>query len=88
MCAVVCVRLMSSVPCALPIVLCDDLWRFSTSTRVWRRVDDTTTDGTRPSARSFFVMVSVGLDLWVHGGLTQTGEGEQSPKPVVLVLLR
>jgi hypothetical protein len=33
-------------------------------------------------------MVSVGLDLWVHGGLTETGEGEQSPKPVVLVLLR
>jgi hypothetical protein len=70
-CAVVCVRLMTCVP---PAGFSDELWRFSTSTRVWERADSTAVNGAGPSARSNHVMTSVGLDLWVHGG--STGEGD------------
>ena len=51
----------------------DDLWRFTTSTREWERVDTTTTNETRPSERTGHTMTSVGLDLWVHGGSTSLG---------------
>jgi hypothetical protein len=53
-----------------------ELWRFSTSTSVWERVDSTATNGAGPSARAYHVMTSVGLDLWVHGGSTGSGEGD------------
>jgi hypothetical protein len=51
-----------------------ELWRFSTSTRGWERADSTVANGDGPSGRSGHVMTSVGLDLWVYGGLTDSGE--------------
>jgi hypothetical protein len=51
----------------------DDLWRFTTSTRGWRRVDSSVTNEAHPSARTGHTMTSVGLDLWVHGGGTSLG---------------
>jgi hypothetical protein len=69
-CAVVCVLFMTCVPHAGPS---SELWRFSTSTRGWERVHNGAADGTGPSARNRHVMTSVGLDLWVYGGLTETG---------------
>jgi hypothetical protein len=64
-----------------------ELWRFSTSTRGWERVDGTEANGTGPSARINHVMTSVGLDLWVHGGETRTGEGDTCTTRVTLLLL-
>ncbi len=69
----VCVRLMTCVPHAGRSA---ELWRFSTSTRGWERVDSTAANGARPSGRQDHVMTSVGLDLWLHGGLTDSGEGD------------
>ncbi len=83
-CAVVCVKLMTCVPHAGRSA---DLWRFSTSTRVWERVDSTAANGAGPSARHGHVMTSVGLDLWVHGGRTETGEGDSCETHVALLLL-
>jgi hypothetical protein len=76
-CVVVCVRAGNSA----------ELWRFSTSTRVWERVDITAANGAGPSARSYHVMTSVGLDLWVHGGQTNPGEGDACATHVTLLLL-
>jgi hypothetical protein len=53
-----------------------ELWRFSTSTRRWERADSIAANGARPSTRHSHVMTSVGLDLWVHGGSTDSGEGD------------
>ncbi len=64
-----------------------ELWRFSTSTRVWERADSTEDNGAGPSARYCHVMTSVGLDLWVHGGLTDSGEGDACATHVALLLL-
>jgi hypothetical protein len=64
-----------------------ELWRFSTSTHVWERVDSTAGNGAGPSARFFHVMTSVGLDLWVHGGRTDSGEGDACATHVALLLL-
>jgi hypothetical protein len=72
-CVVVCVRLMTGVSHA---GLSDELWRFSTSTLGWERGDSTAANGAGPSARRGHVMSSVGLDLWVHGGDTSSGEGD------------
>jgi len=49
-----------------------EMWRFSTSTRGWERVDNTSANRAGPNARFGHVMTSVGLDLWVHGGYTVT----------------
>ncbi len=68
----VCVRLMTCVSHAGS----SELWRFSTSTRGWERADSTAANGAGPSARFGHVMTSVGLDLWLHGGDTETGEGD------------
>ena len=73
MCGVVCVRLMTGVPGAGSSA---EVWRFTTSTRLWERVDSTAANGAGPSARYGHVMTSVGLDLWVHGGSTDSGEGD------------
>jgi hypothetical protein len=70
---VVCVRVMTGVPYA---GFSSELWRFSTSTREWERVDHTADNGASPSGRENHVMTSVGLDLWVHGGRTDSGEGD------------
>jgi len=64
-----------------------DLWRFTTSTRVWDRSNSTAANGAGPSARWGHVMTSVGLDLWLHGGSTDSGEGDSRATHVVLVLL-
>jgi hypothetical protein len=64
-CTVVCVRFMTGVRHPGRSA---ELWRFSTSTRGWGRVDSTSTNGTRPSGRDGHVMTSVGMDLWLHGG--------------------
>ena len=64
-----------------------ELWWFSTSTRVWERVDSTAANGAGPSGRTDHVMTSVGLDLWVHGGYTVTGEGDACGTHVTLLLL-
>jgi N-acetylneuraminic acid mutarotase len=64
-----------------------ELWRFSTSTRVWEAVDSTATNGAGPSARRGHVMTSVGLDLWLHGGDTETSEGDVCATHVALLLL-
>ncbi len=81
-----CVRLMTCVPHA---DYSAELWRFSTSTRVWERVDSTAANGAGPSARAYHVMTSVGLDLWVHGGDTDLsdGEGDGCATHVALLLL-
>ncbi len=69
--AVVCVRLMTCVPYVGGVSGGSaELWRFKTSTRGWERVDNTTTNGAGPIGRRSHVMTSVGLDLWLHGGLT------------------
>jgi hypothetical protein len=65
----VCVRI-------IPGVYHADLWRFSTSTRGWERVDNTAANGAVPSGRASHVMTSVGLDLWLHGGTGDTYSGE------------
>ncbi len=84
MCGVVCVRLMTGVPHAGSST---EMWRFSTSTRLWEAVDSTAANGAGPSARFGHVMTSVGLDLWVHGGSTETGEGDACETHVALLLL-
>jgi hypothetical protein len=53
----------------------DELWRLSLKTLEWTRIE-VTADRARPSARYSHVMSSVGLDLWVHGGETSSGEGD------------
>jgi hypothetical protein len=83
-CAVVCVRLMTCVPHAGSSA---ELWRFSTATLGWERVDSTAANGAGPSARYQHVMTSVGLDLWVHGGRTDLGEGDACATHVALQLL-
>ena len=83
MCAVVCVRLMTGVPGA---GYSAEVWRFTTSTRVWERANTTSANGAGPSARSYHVMTSVGLDLWVHGGETSLGEGDECATHVALLL--
>jgi hypothetical protein len=81
-CAVVCVRHMTCVPEA---GLSTELWRFSTPTRDWERA--TVVNGAGPSGRSSHVMTSVGLDLWVHGGTTNSGQGDTSTTHMTLLPL-
>jgi hypothetical protein len=77
-CAVVCVRLMTCVPHAGDMYYFSaELWRFTTSTRGWERVDGTAANGAGPNARYSHVITSIGLDLWVHGGITSSGEGDR-----------
>ena len=68
-CVVVCVSLDV---CVTHAGVSTELWRFSTSTRRWVRVDTPSTNDARPSARADHTMTSVGLDLWVHGGSPYT----------------
>ena len=62
----------------------EELWRFSTSTMNWTRIQTDPgieadylqgSDGTRPTARERHTMVIVGVDLWVFGGWRNVGEG-------------
>ena len=61
----------------LPSYPSSELWRFTTSTRVWELVDTTVND---VGARVGHTMTSVGLDLYIHGGYAtksaSSGEGE------------
>jgi hypothetical protein len=84
-CAVVCVRLMTGVSHAGG--LSAELWRFPTSTRGWERVNNTAANGAGPTARYGHVMTSVGLDVWLHGGDTEAGEGDACVTHVALLLL-
>jgi hypothetical protein len=61
----------------------DDLWRFTTSTRGWGRVDSSAANEAHPSARTGHTMTSVGLDLWVHGGGTSLGLDLASNTPII-----
>jgi hypothetical protein len=83
-CAVVCVRFMTCVPHA---GYSAELWRFCTSTRVWERANSTAANGAGPSARDSHVMTYIGLDLWVHGGSTGSGEGDTCATHMALLLL-
>ncbi len=65
----------------------NELWRFNTPTRGWERVDSTDANGDGPSARNMHVMTSVGLDLWVHGGYGDSGEGDACGTHVALLML-
>jgi hypothetical protein len=53
-----------------------DMWWFDTSTRGWEQVDNKTANGVVPSARYHHVMTSVRLDLWLHGGKTDSGDSD------------
>ncbi len=53
----------------------DELWRLSLATLEWTKIG-VASGGVRPSARARHTMTSVGLDLWVHGGYTNSGEGD------------
>jgi hypothetical protein len=65
----------------------NELWRFSTSTRVWERVDTPATN--RPSGRGGHTMTSVGQDLWVFGGLVrgESGSSDESDTCTTRVVL-
>ena len=80
-CAVVCVSLDVSVSHTGGS---NGLWRFSTSTRGWEQVDTPAT--TR--MLSDHTMTSVGLDLWVHGGIKEknSGDGDTCTTRAVLLL--
>ncbi len=64
----------------------NDLWRLSLATLEWTSIE-VGSGGARPSARTSHVMTSVGLDLWVHGGNTGSGEGDVCATHVALLLL-
>ncbi len=63
--------------CSDPPFVSDEVWRFSTSTRGWERVDKIAVNAARPSRRQLATMTSVGLDLWLLGGIYDDyGEGD------------
>ncbi len=77
------------MPDAVPV---DEVWRFSTSTAGWEGIvvpwlTTSAGEGVVPRGRAGHVMVSVGLDLWFHGGSTSTGEGDVGGIRAVLLLL-
>ncbi len=63
-----------------------ELWRLSLATLEWTSIEETP-GGAAPSARYGHVMTSIGLDLWVHGGDTETGEGDSCATHLALLLL-
>jgi hypothetical protein len=95
-CVVLCIRFMTRVTDA---GLSAELWRFDTSTLGWQKVDNTTVNGADPSgsyytmtsvSSSSYTMASVGLDLWIVGGLTSSGEGDTctTPRAAAVATLR
>jgi hypothetical protein len=62
-----------------------ELWRMLLATLEWTRIE--VPPGARPSARAGHVMTSVGQDLWVHGGETDSGEGDVCATHIALPLL-
>ncbi len=82
-CVVLCIRFTTRVTDA---GLSAELWRFDTSTLGWQKVDNTMVNGAAPSGsyytmtsvssslQSIYTMSSVGLDLWIVGGVA--GEGD------------
>jgi hypothetical protein len=62
-----------------------ELWRFDTHNRGWESV---VANGAAPSARYQHVMTSVGMDLWLHGGVSSyPGEVDTWSSPAALLLL-
>jgi hypothetical protein len=49
----------------------NELWRLCLATLEWTRIE-VPSDSVAPSARYDHVMTSVGLDLWLHGGSTDS----------------
>ncbi len=80
---VACVRI---VTCACRVGRTNDLWRLSLATLDWTSIE-VAPGGSGPSARQRHVMTSVGLDLWLHGGDTETGEGDACATHLALLLL-
>jgi hypothetical protein len=62
----------------------DELWRLSLATLEWTKIE-VPSGGVRPSARARHTMTSVGLDLWVYGGYTNSGEGDSCTTRVVRI---
>ena len=54
--------------------LSNELFRFSTTARQWEQLDGLQVSGSPPSARDLHGMAAVGLDLYVFGGDTESGE--------------
>ena len=75
------------VLCVSDTVLSDDLWRLSLTTLEWTKIE-VAPGGVHPRARAYHAMTSVGLDLWVYGGQTETsGPCETYTTRVTLLLL-
>ncbi len=68
----VCVDCDLRVSCA---GIFDELWRLSLETLEWTRIE-VATGSARPSARREHTMTVVGMDLWVFGGTTSSGEDD------------
>jgi hypothetical protein len=64
----------------------NDLWRLCLTTLEWTSIE-VAPGGAGPSGRFGHVMTSVGLDLWVHGGSTEIGEGDACATHVAVLLL-
>ena len=74
--------------CSDPPFVSDEVWRFSTSTRGWERVDKIAVNEARPGGRAGHTMTSVGLDLWLFGGISNDyGEGDSYSSLATLMLL-
>ena len=66
--------------------LSNDLWRLSLATLEWTSIE-VAPGGASPRGRVSHVMTSVGLDLWLHGGSTDSGDGDGCATHVVVLLL-
>jgi len=74
--------------CYDPPFVSDEVWRFSTSTRGWERVDKIAVNEARPSTRHRVAMTSVGLDLWLLGGIyDDSGDGDSCSSLATLMWL-
>ncbi len=63
-----------------------DLWRLSLTTLEWTSIE-VSPGGAGPSGRYGHVMTSIGLYLWLHGGVTGSGEGATCATHVAQLLL-
>jgi hypothetical protein len=58
----------------------DDLHLFDPTTMTWTLLPAAEESGTRPCARSGHGFASAGGKLYVHGGVGNTGAGEEEPE--------
>ena len=53
----------------------EELFRYSTESMTWTKLDTAAGEtGTGPSARGGHSMTSVGIDIYLFGGFTDSGE--------------